>query len=374
MISRRKFILGASTALTYPVLINSASAIAPVIVGAIRWDAWYSQLGNARQAQNALGPKAYQYRAPWFSEVLNDYQINATGNQANIDSEIVCAHTAGLKYWAYAQYSPIDTNSMFLNAWNLHQTSSIKNLMNWCWIAVSDTLFGATGNFSTQVGLYVSWFQQPNYQKVLNGRPLLYLFFTSVGSSWGNNSNFADMITALRAACVSAGLATPYIVIMGPVPNSGQFLADVGADAISSYLGITPVAQPATFLSMNTTVAAFWDQMVNTGYSVIPICQTGWDTRPRKQNPEPWNVNVYKPPYSGLLNYVTPGTPSEIAAQLQACVNFTNANPTKCPSTAIIIYSWDECDEGGGALIPTLGDPPVNNTTNLLTAIGAILN
>ena len=30
--------------------------------------------------------------------------------------------------------------------------------------------------------------------------------------------------------------------------------------------------------------------------------------------------------------------------------------PATCPSKVFLIYSWDECDEGGG-LIPTLGDP-----------------
>lgn len=359
------------------IFVQSACAAANVIAGAIRWDAWYSTTGDALSAQNSLGPQQWQFRAPWFCNVLNAQQISCNGNQANIDTEIQVAANAGLKFWAFDQYSPTGNDANFLNAWNLYQSSSKNNLINWTWMAVSDSLFGSTGNFSTQVAQYVAWFQQSNYQKVLTNRPLLFLDFTTVGSGWGNSTaNFAAMITALRTATTGAGLGTPYIVICGPVPNSTTFMNAVGADAISAYLGLTPtLAQPNPFSALSTSNEGFWTQMKNQGVPMIPSIITGWDTRPRKQNPPGFTGTTYFPPYSGLLNTVTPATPAEIASQLQAAVTFVGANPTASPTTVILIYSQTECDEGGGCLIPTIGDPPqAGNTTNATTAIGAVLN
>lgn len=366
------------TALLLAVFTQSASAAANVIAGAIRWDAWYSTLGDAHSAQNSLGPQIYQYRAPWFCSILNVYQVSCNGSQANMDLEIQAAANAGLKFWAFDQYGPAGVDSMFLNGWNLYQTSSKNNLINWTWMAVSDTLFGTTGNFSTQVAQYVTWFQQSNYQKVLTNRPLLFLFFHSVDSAWGNsNANFAAMITALRTATTNAGLGTPYIVVCGGIPDTTNFMNAIGADAISAYAGLVPpqTSQPLTYSALNTSNEGFWTQMLAQGVPMIPPVLNGWDTRPLKQNPPPFLLSTYAPPYSGLLNYVTPATPAQIASQLQAAVTFVGANAAANPTTAILIYSWTECSEGGGCMIPTIGDPPqAGPTTNLLTAIGGVLN
>jgi hypothetical protein len=41
---------------------------------------------------------------------------------------------------------------------------------------------------------------------------------------------------------------------------------------------------------------------------------------------------------------------------MRAAVDFILDHPKSCPANALLIYSWNECDEGGG-LIPTRGDP-----------------
>lgn len=377
MTSLRKRMAIALAVVSFALSPDQASAAANVIAGAIRWDGWYATTRDAVYAQNSLGPQVYQYRAPWFCSALNAYQVSCNGNQANIDLEIQAAANAGLKFWAFDQYSPTGSDSEFINAWNLYQSSSKNNLINWTWMAVSDTLFGSTGNFSTQVAQYVTWFQQSNYQKVLTNRPLLFMFFSSVGSNWGGSTaNFAAMITALRTATTSAGLGTPYIVICGGIPGTTNFMNAIGADAISAYFGLLPTpAQPNAFSALNTSNEGFWTSMLSQGVPMIPPVLNGGDTRPLKQNPPPWLLSTYAPPYNGLLNYVTPATPAQIASQLQAAVTFVGANPTLNPTTAILIYSWTECSEGGGCMIPTVGDPPqAGPTTNLLTAIGGVLN
>ena len=44
--------------------------------------------------------------------------------------------------------------------------------------------------------------------------------------------------------------------------------------------------------------------------------------------------------------------PEEIAQHLQRAVQFVDANPDVCEVRAIIIYAWNEHDEGGW-LVPT---------------------
>lgn len=359
-------------------LPGMAEAAPPaVIAGAIRWDSWYSNQGDALQGQNSLSPAQWNFRAPWFS-TANPNILRSNGSQTNMDLEIQCAANAGLKYWAFDQFDPNGSDSMFLNAWNFYQASSKNNLINWCWMGFGDpSYFGSTGNFSTQVAQFVTWFQQSNYQKVLTNRPLLYLDFTAAPASFGGSvSNFNAMLSALASACTTAGLGVPYLVVCGGMPLNHNFAVQISADAISAYAAVVVnPAQPSPYSTLVSTAEGFWTQMASSGSNIVPCCIVGWDTRPRKQNPPTYSLPTYVPAYSGLLNYFTPGSTSAIAAHVQDAVNYIGANPTIVPSAAILIYSWTECDEGGGCLIPTIGDPPqVGNTTNVLTAIGAVLN
>ena len=353
---------------------RAALAVAPnVIAGAIRWDAWYSQSdSSAVAAQNALSPQQWQFRAPWFAKVSNPYMLRTTGTQADMDLECQFAANAGLKYWTFDRYP---SGSGFTVAWNLYQSSLNNNLVNWCWMT-DDSVLGSTSNYTAAVNLLVSQFQQSNYQKVLTNRPLMYWNQTAISGYWGGNyANLSPALAALQSACTSAGLGNPYIVICGGLPGASNLATLIGAGAVSAYLPLTPVAaQPNPYSALVESAEGFWTQMASYFSTIVPCCATGWDTRPRKQNPVPWDVASYAPAYSRLLNYVTPGTPSQIAGHIQDAVNYVIANPSKCPSTAILIYSWTECDEGGGCMIPTLGDPPqTGNTTNLLTAISAVL-
>jgi hypothetical protein len=73
-----------------------------------------------------------------------------------------------------------------------------------------------------------------------------------------------------------------------------------------------------------------------------------------------------------MNEYIQPGSPHEIASHVQAAVNFVHNNPRVCPAKAIIIYSWNECAEGGSALVPSYtvaGRPNVS----ILDAVGDVL-
>lgn len=243
--------------------------------------------------------------------------------------------------------------------------------MNWCWVT-GDANFGGDGNYSTQVAQYVAWFQQSNYQKVLTNRPVLFLLSNEF-NTFSSLTTFAAAITALRVATVTAGLGTPYIVLMGFTATATA--TALGADAISTYVGPNVNTQLATFAANTASVEAYWTSQKGHGFDVVPAADMGWDTRPRIESPVRWEVTSSSlPPFAGDLNYVAAGTLIERGAHITNLVNFITANPTACPATLGLVYSWDECDEGGGTLIPTIGDPPVGASPSLNGILTEVLS
>jgi hypothetical protein len=215
---------------------------------------------------------------------------------------------------------------------------------------------------------------------VLGARPLVYILWQpSEVTSWfaGSLTNVAAAISYVRSQCTAAGIGNPYIVILYG-PYSTSFFSTIGADAISNYTSSAPLtAAPDVYATLDTGSAPYWASLVATGLPVVPICQTGWDTRPRKEHSASWGKSR---PRLGDTAYFAAGTPAQVAAHIQNGINFIGNNPAACPSKALLIYSWNECDEGGNVLCPTLGDPPVNTdpgqpllTSNMLAAVGPVL-
>lgn len=172
---------------------------------------------------------------------------------------------------------------------------------------------------------------------------------TSSSKDWANVHNSLD---SLRGACTSAGLATPYIVILHASPNEAQTIMRlVAADAISNYISAIPTHLPTSYVALDTFVQGYWAQMASTGAPMVPICMTGWDPRARIEYS--LATNGEPKPRATMSDYVIAGTPQQIAAHIQAAARFTLSDPAVCPAKTILIYSWDECTEGGSALIPS---------------------
>jgi len=66
-----------------------------------------------------------------------------------------------------------------------------------------------------------------------------------------------------------------------------------------------------------------------------------------------------------------PATPDELAAHIRAAIDWTQANRDLNPANAIIIYAWNEHDEGGW-LQPTLGSDGKADEARI-KALGKIL-
>ena len=78
------------------------------------------------------------------------------------------------------------------------------------------------------------------------------------------------------------------------------------------------------------------------------VCRTHWSTWVTP-TPDPTPPALQKP-----LIDATTASPEELAAHLREAIAWTQANRDINPANVILIYAWNEHDEGGW-LQPTLG-------------------
>lgn len=356
------------------------------ILGAIRWDAWYQWGAGdvSGGAQKQFSVAGMQSRAPWFAQVASPYSLHCIGTQANVDTECQVAATAGVDYFAFLCYQPgnpyayVDANMSV--AWNYYQASPNKSLIKWCWITAGNHWLSANfADNSWQPFLATVATQhctQATYQKVMGNRPLVFIFGVSSGV---NTDNMMTATAYFRSQCTGAGLGSPYIVMMQDGGGSAAQLAArvtaCGCDAIANYaipnaFEFTPPPLPPSYDALDTNMRATWAAQAAAG-KVVPTGCSGWDMRCRILAPESGSTRV---PRIGDLCYWANPTPARVAQHVQSLMSFVTANATACEAQAALIYSWTECTEGSvRALIPTLGDPPVSGTTQLLTAIKGVL-
>lgn len=358
-------------------MTNPASAVASgTIFGAIRWDAWYGANGTTgnveKFVEGSLSRNDWHSRAPWFSTVNGPNSITINGNaQANMDLELQAANAAGIQYWAYDIYPTasgvLDNTSGMNNAWLLHQSSTYKNLVKWAILLQTPASVSAMEAMNAQ---FIAYMQQSNYLTVLGGRPVFFwLTSANLTSAW------AAAVTDLRTKATAAGLGNPFIVMMvtQDPTNSATMASLVGADAISSYAFFS-YGTAASYISQ---LESFWTTSLGianaNSLQYVPTVQTGDDTRPRIEVPTIGSTGI---PWARHSYYAQTPTNVQVVGEITDAINFVKANPTACASTLILGYSWDECDEGGNVLMPTIGDPPSVNypyKNGIETSLSAIL-
>lgn len=286
-------------------LVAPASVVAePPIVGAIRWDAYFEAPGMpkfedpnygivARATTYDLSPQKWHYRVPFYGQELNDTAITANGDtQAAMGAELDYAQKHGIQFWSFCNY-PIGCVDMhppasecqkiqccadnvgLSYAWNQYLAHPDNHKVNFTLLLQPGYWFptalkGGNETLDQEVARYISYFKMANYQKVLGGRPLVFLF--------GGAANQSDLQVLCKATQRALGVA-PYIASM-----SDQSLPEI--DAASWYVttGGSPEGAP-----YQTAIAgpesARWNKLASAGKKVIPTVSAGWDSRPRTTYP-----------------------------------------------------------------------------------------
>jgi hypothetical protein len=317
-------------------------------VGAIRWDAWYapgSDIGKA--TTKTLSPPRYQFRLPFFSQLKDHEHPLIDGNhKAIMIEEISYAVSSGLSYWAFAGYgrdNPLSAGlKLYLDIDRRDKLSfcMISELINWSHVDVQQW--------------HIELMQSPYYQKVLSGRPLYFIGFfqeAMIDAKWGGVEGLKAHLAEFRTAITSAGLADPYIVVLDYEPETAaRYANSLACDAISTY-AINRNMRSAPFGELLKEAEADWKDRAATNMQVIPTVTTGFDRRPRVENPFPWGTPPLDP-QSQMAFYYKSARPDQLSDELRDCLHWIDANPKSVPTRTALIYAWNENDEGGW-LIPT---------------------
>jgi hypothetical protein len=321
-------------------------------IGAIRWDGWYGDGVVVKAVEISLGPPKYYFRLPWFAQIKPDGTVCINGDsQAIMEQEMAYAAQAGLNYWAFVDY--LDEAPDLSIALNRFLAARDKRGLRYCLVEEGHRLDKAGAEAWRQI---VQHFQHPDYQTVLDGRPLLYLFLPTAKlrrAEWDG----------LRRLTVASGLKSPYLVLMGYRPEEdAKEMADLGFDAVSAYArgGSYSMMQPSYAEQCAMIRRDRWEKWQALGVPSVTFASAGWDTRPRNERPPFWMSGEVKAeldptPFAQqkpLLDAVT-ATPAELASHIGEAVQWAASHRDLNPANNVIIYAWNEHDEGGW-LQPTL--------------------
>ena len=320
------------------------------LVGAIRWDAWTGGWVTETM-QKTLGPAKYHERLPWFAEVKGDGQVKIDGSrQIIMDTEIAWAASAGLDYWAFLLYPESDVMSVSLAQ---YLKSPRRKDVRFC-VVLHNALKVPDSQWPQELKRMINLMKEPGYVTVLDGRPLVYEFEARPDAA--GQKRFDEF----RAAAKKEKL-DPYCVYMGwnPAPD-WKAQSPMGFDAVSHYARASDL--PPDFAGLvRENEEWMWQSAAKDQVPYIPLVTTGWNKEPRKDNPVSWEVGHS---YLKQTVFIPPATAEEIAKHLQNALNFVKENPKICLANAIIMYAWNEHDEGGW-LVPTWTPEGKPNTARL---------
>lgn len=217
-----------STVLLLTIAVVHIDGATHPSVGVIRWDAWNLFEGQydpiSFYSHRCLSPEKFHYRLPFFATVLSPTNTSYNADlQSVMDQEILYAKHAGLDYWAfdtYCTYGPnCTTNSTYCAeylkiaphycprnpAYGLQQylSSPYSFLMNFTLLLLGSSPCDVAFQES-----YLELMLHPQFQTVLGGRPLLYLFqFDDAeadicGGGWSGSK---DVFNKFRQMAISRG-------------------------------------------------------------------------------------------------------------------------------------------------------------------------
>ena len=372
-------LIGALASISFTLGAGEAPAPKHPLVGAIRWDAWYGTLPPSAQppasvefpgfdpahnrkvsqdpgkeTRRSLAAETWRYRWPFFTALAPDGSAKDFNENKpeTLEQEIEYAVHGGIDYWAFTVYpekSPLSyTIKTFLTCKNRDKIKFCLFLPMW----------PAYGRIASENEEQAYWahvlrlVQQPNYLKVEGNRPVFYLGFLNDPLAQKLLDGRWEQFCGELAKC---GFGKPWIAIChGSTKAAKKYYDQFQAEAVSEY-AISGSAKGGTYAELTERVEKVWDNWSAMGAAVAPICMTGWDHRTRVMNPVSWESFQEKP--DAISYYYKSGTPEEIAAHIGRGVSWFKKHPGRNGTELVLIYAWNELDEGGW-LLPAL--PPPN--------------
>jgi hypothetical protein len=285
-----------------------------------------------------------------------------------MDREIAYAAAAGLDYWAFCAYGADDPLS---NALKLYLSSQHRQKIGFC---LTTGLMSQTDYFKAATERHIALMQEPGYVKVLGGRPLYFVMAVSEDQveKDGGPAKMVEWVRYVRSRIQASSGQNPYFVLSeGNPKRAAELCRSLGLDAVGLYATAVGPFGGAPYAELVRQTEAYWDKMAAIGIPVVPNVMTGWDARPRQQNPPPWD----KPRLGArpTNHYYQEGRPDEIAHHVEDAVRWLAVHSKAGEANTVLIYAWDECDEGFGALVPTYDPSNPDGNAARLNALAAVL-
>jgi hypothetical protein len=339
--------LGTAVGTRFPAAANTTK---PILVGAIRWDAWYAHGSEVTSAvERTLSPPHYHWRLPFFAKQdgIGHVQMPAI-TQGLIDLEIAQADYAGLDYWAFVAYPPDSTMSAPLQR---YLTSKHRSRIGFCMFAEL-AAWGSATRSTALIEYHMVLMEHEAYVRVHGNRPLYYLGFITekiANERWGGVEGLRAAIDLFRTRATARGVGNPFIVL-GVLPRDAiSFQTRLGGDGVGAY-AIADGQAAGDYAALVRVAEHGWQTLATSGLPVVPTVMTGWDRRPRIEAPVPWEKTQRSG--AGMDHYFATPDPTQITAHLQAALAWIKRQPADRQAPALLIYAWNENDEGGW-LLPT---------------------
>lgn len=325
---------------------QATSTISAPLIGAIRWDAWFP--GNTYPGfVDPLLYTSYDYRKPFYGW----YDSGIPEHAEIMDLEISYAAEAKLDYWAFVWYPENDEHpgiAQLNGCLNDYMSSAKHHLLQFCLVLQTGWVAGKhLADWRERfVPEFVSKMCDPQYVKVEGNRPLLFWMDTEFLDCMekGFGSSWQEELEYLAEQTVLAGLGRPFLADMRHDYISA---ARFGLDAVSDY---GPASIKLKGHHPYAALAAHDRDKLESphGLKLVPGIGAAIDPRPRDLGE--WTIQT------GIeygFSFELP-TYGEWLEQLKFMNNWLLHNEHKTSSPGVIvIYSWNEVDEGGPGIVPT---------------------
>ncbi|WP_456632986.1 hypothetical protein [Bradyrhizobium sp. USDA 10063] len=269
-------------------------------------------------------------------------------SQALMDLEIRQASYAGLDYWAFVSYGAGHPMSAALEK---YLSSEWRTQIKFC-LFTELARWGSSAHPAPLMDEHIHLMSRPEYLRPIGNRPIYFLGFMdrkTITDRWGSLDRLRAMLLEFRKKNMAAGNGNPYIVASGPFAQLKEWSL-AGVDAIGSYSIGDPRAA-GSYATLADLAQRRWSTLSKAGLPVVPTVMAGFDRRPRVEHPVPWEKR--QRPGDGIQYYYEAPSTTALATHLEAALQFVSTQPTDQRAPVVLVYAWNENDEGGW-LVPTL--------------------
>ena len=325
---------------------------------------------NSSQEARCLAPDKYHYRLPFWTEMKSNLTADDTklimGSVTAIPEfpeyteeiwreEMQYAIDAGIDFMAYLW---TDKGRKQNGAYMHHiNTKGMDGKLKMCAILQRETQ-----DLNTMANAAVE-----DYWYTVDGMPVVYIY-------GGKDAVTEDFIVTIRRK-----IALAQYVKNGEVGKPAYIVA-MGLENYQTAVGVSSRGLDATtWYAAGAAAAAtdaqksYWDtnnvlirrvafkkvaekhldnmskvaKVAKDGYmSVMPLATLGYNTEPRIENPVTWVAGTSTTlPYSGYT--ADDPTAQEITESVLDVLNFNKENAKYFRANTVLIYCWNEFDEGG---------------------------